>query len=392
MSTYRVALAECGSAEHLRDVKDLQERCGGIPHHYSSWPLHSTVGLWRWCRVLDAGGALITGFAVHLTWSRALPGTYIGSIDYLGRALHEPIATSLGEVLCEAGRKIPRLLRLDARIFDENPTRRHEIAASLAAAGLVPREHCRRYRHTLWLEIGSSEADLLRRFSSRVRSAIRKVSTSPLLRFAPITDDRYEHRIAHLYGLPFARTGGQPPPLDLRAILRDSRGQSNSLLIGAFLPDRSMPEDLVGFAWARLHGDFAVLEINASQRSFPFCNSVSPGFGLVWRLLVWAMQHGARWMDLGGLPSTRTGPGDPMRGIIEFKTRFSSNFCEVAEEWQLEPHPLLASAAAATRQMAQLVRRTQSSLRSIAMGRPELIGPTQHFGQRFGKQQGQPQS
>lgn len=360
MSTYKVALAECGSATHLGDLKDLQERGCAIPHQYSSWPSHSTVGWWRWCRVLGAGDALITGFSVHLTWSRALPGTHIGSIDYLGRGLHEPIATSLGEVLRETARKIPRLLRLDARIFDENPTRRLQIATSLAAAGLVPSENRRRYSHTLWLELGPSEADLLRRFSSRVRSTIKKVSTSPLLRFAPLAGDQYEHRIAHLYGLPFARTGGQPPPLDVKAILRDSRGQTNSLLIGAFLADRPAPEDLVGFAWARLHGDFAVLEINASQRSFPFCNSVSPGFGLVWGLLVWAMQHGARWMDLGGLPSLRAGPEDPMRGIIEFKTRFSTNFCAVAEEWQLEPHPLLATAAAATRQMAQMVRRTHT--------------------------------
>jgi len=353
---------ECGSTSHLADLKELQARYGAIPHHYSSWPIHSTVGWWRWCRVLTADGALVTGFTIHLTWSRALPGTHIGTVDCIGRALHEEIASSFGEVLRETSRQIPRLLRLDARIFDENPARRHELVASLAAAGLVPREQRRQYSHTLWLELGSSEDALLRGFSKRVRGTIRKILNSPGLRFGPVAGEQYEHRIAHLYRLPFERTGGIPPPIDVKAILRDSFGGYNSSLVGAFVRDRKIPEDLVGFAWARLHGDYAVFEINASERSFPYCNSLSPGFGLMWRQLTWAMERGARWMDLGGLPATSVAADDPMHGIIEFKTRFCSNFCEVAEEWRLEPHPLLTSAASATRRMARLVRRTHDNL------------------------------
>jgi hypothetical protein len=362
MSSYAVALAECGNASHLADLKTLRARYGAIPHYYSSWPIYSTVGWWRWCRVLSADGALVTGFTVHLTYSRALPGTHIGSIDCIGRALHEQIASSLGDVLREVARQIPRLLRLDVRIVDENPVRRRELTASLAAAGLVPHEQRRQYSHTLWLDLGSSEDELLRGFSARVRGTIRKALNSPLLRYGPIAGDHYERRIGHLYTLPFERTGGKAPPIDVKAILRDSFGGYNSLLIGAFVRDRQAPEDLVGLAWARLHGDYAVVEVNASERSFPYCNSLSPGFGLMWRLFTWAMDRGARWIDLGGLPSPRATPGDPMRGIIEFKTRFSSNFREVAEEWQFEPHPLLTSAASATRRMARLVRRSHDSL------------------------------
>jgi hypothetical protein len=362
MSSYAVALVECGSALHRADLECLRARYGAIPHHYSSWPIHSTIGWWRWCRVLTADGALVTGFAIHLTRSRALPGTHIGTVECLGRALHADLASSLGDVLRATSRHIPRLLRLDVRIFDEDVARRRELVASLSAAGLIPCVQPRQYSHTLWLELGSSEDALLRGFSNRVRSTIKKTLNSPVLHFGPIEGEQYEERIRHLYTLPFERTGGNPPPIDVKAILQDSVGGYNSSLVGAFMRDRKAPDDLVGLAWARLHGDYAVFEINASERS----NSLSPGFGLMWRQLTWAMMRGARWMDLGGLPALSVPSDHPMHGIIEYKRRFCSNFCEVAEEWRLEPHPLLTSAASATRRLARLVWRTHDSPRPLA--------------------------
>jgi len=102
-------------------------------------------------------------------------------------------------------------------------------------------------------------------------------------------------------------------------------------------------------AWARLHGDYAVLELNASERSPLFSNRLSPGFGLMARLIDWAIQHGAQWIDLGGLPSKQPSADDPMHGIVEFKMRFSSDVREVAEEWNFEPSPLLAAAGSTVR-------------------------------------------
>jgi len=362
MSAFVVAVVKVGGASHLADVKSLRSRYGAIPHHYSSWPKHSTVGRWVWCRVLAANGTLVTGFAVHLTSSRALPGTHIGRVEGLGRQLHEPIATCLGALLREAARRIPRLLRLDARVFDEDPERRRTMTTSLAAVGFAPTERMRDYSHTVWVDLGRSDEELLQRFSTRVRTTIRKAISSPLLRYGAIAGDQYLSRIAHLYTLPFERTGGVPPPLDGVGILRDSFGGRNSLLVGSFVRDRNSPEDLVGFAWARLHGDIAVLEANASERRLPSVNSLSPGFGLMWRLFTWARERGAKRVDLGGLPSTQPAANDPLRGVIEFKLRFSRDFREVAEEWRLDPHPLLTGAASATRSVARLVRRTHGHL------------------------------
>src|ERR1700734_3227022 len=117
MSSYSVAVIGCGSQEHLADLKALRERQLAIPHHYSAWPLHCTVGSWVWCRVSGTDGRFVTGFAIQLTSSRALPGTRIGQIDYLGRSLHEEIGPAMGTVLRDVARKIPRLQRLEARVF-----------------------------------------------------------------------------------------------------------------------------------------------------------------------------------------------------------------------------------------------------------------------------------
>jgi FemAB family len=354
MSSYSVAVIGCGSQEHLADLKALRERQLAIPHHYSAWPLHCSVGSWVWCRISGVDGRFVTGFAIQLTSSRALPGTRIGQIDYLGRSLHEEIGPAMGIVLKDVARKIPRLQRLEARVFDEDPVRRQTLCDSLRAAGWSPGKR-RQYSHTLIVPLADSEAAVNKTFSTRVRSTIRKALESPLLRFAPVTGAEYSARIAHLHSLPFLRTGGVPQPIDVKGILSDASDGNSSLLIGAFAADGKAPEDLLALAWARLHGDHAILEINASERSEAFSH-LSPGFGLMSHLFAWAIQHGARWVDMGGLSTTQPAADDPMRGIIEFKMRFSSDFREVAEEWQIEPNPLLAGAAWAMRRVAKSVR------------------------------------
>jgi hypothetical protein len=362
MSSYAVTIVEGGSPLHLADLRTLQARRWAVPHSYSSWPLHCTVGSWLWCRVLGADRMLLTGFAIHLTSSRALPGTRIGQVDRLGRTLHEEIASTIGDVLREAARQIPRLLRLDVRIFDENAARRRAMSASFEAAGWSPAVRRRQYSHTLLLDLASSEHETLRCFSKGVRTAVRKALGSPLLRYAPVVGEQYHERIEFLYNLTFKRTGGVPPPIDINGILRDSLGGNNSLLIGAFARDQRAPDDLVALAWGRLHGDYADLAVNASERSPLFTNSLSPGFGLMWRLFAWAIEHGAHWMDLGGLSDTNPAPEDPLRGIVEFKMRFSRDFREVAEEWQLEPHPMLSGAADAARRVVRLVQRVHDGM------------------------------
>jgi hypothetical protein len=347
-STHAVTIVRCGTAQHAADVAALRLRHRAVPHDYSSWPRHCSVGSWRWCRIANPKGELITGFSVHLTNSRALPHTRIGRIEHMGRNLHEEVSDSMGDILIEVANRIPRLLRLDVRIFDEDPVRRCRLQSSLAAAGWTQLEHQREYTHTVVLPLRSSEAEVRKAFSTRLRSAMRKALETPLLRYGPIGVE-YAGRMDDLHEATFERTGGSPPRLDARAILRDSSDGQGSQLVGAFATDRSSPEDLVAFAWTRLHGDYAVLQVTASERSALFRKHISPGFGLMAHQVAWAIARGAAWMDLGGLPTTNPEPSDPMRGVVEFKTRFSMDFREVATEWRLEPHPLLARTAAAVR-------------------------------------------
>jgi hypothetical protein len=260
-----------------------------------------------------------------------------------------------GGLLRSVARKIPRLLRLDVRVFDENPLRRRQLCDSLSTAGWSSTAVRRAYSHTLVLQLAHAESEVLKGFTTRVRSTIKKALGSPALRFGPICGNAYADRIRNLHALPFARTGGIPPSIDVKGILDDSRNGDTSILIGAFGRDGIAPADLVALIWGRLHGDHVMLEINASERSELF-NHYSPGFGLVSQLIGWSIQRGAQWIDRGGLPCMETSADDPMRGVVEFKRRFSSDFREVAEEWRFEPNPLLASAASAIRSIATSVR------------------------------------
>jgi len=345
-----VTIVPCGTPEHAADVAALRLRHHSLPHEYVSWPRHCSDGSWLWCRVTNTAGQLRTGFSVHLTDSLALPHTRVGRIERLGRDLHEEVSDLMGDILVEVAGKIPRLLRLDVRIFDEEPLRRQCLERSLAAAGWSLLEHQRNYTHTLVLPLGPSEANVRRSFSTRVRASMRKALQSPLLRYGHVAG-AYAGRIRQLHALTFERTGASPPPLDVEAILRDASDGESSHLIGAFANDREAPQDLVAFAWTRMHGDHAVLEATASDRSDLFRKHLSPGFGLIAHAIEHAIERGAVWMDLGGLSTTSPEPTDPLRGIVEFKMRFSTDFREVATEWRLEPHPLLARAAAAVRSL-----------------------------------------
>jgi hypothetical protein len=231
--------------------------------------------------------------------------------------------------------------------------RRQTLCDSLAAAGWAPGDEPRQYSHTLVLKLSPTRAEVLKGFSTRVRSTIRKAIGSPGLRFGPIVGQTYSAQVRHLHALAFARTGVPPPPIDIAGILRDS-AEGGSLLLGAFAADVPPPHDLVALLWGRLHGDHAVLEINASERS-PLFKRLSPGFGLMSEFIGWAIQHNARWIDLGGVPHPHLEPGDSMRGIIEFKSRFSSDVREIAAEWNLAPNPLLATAASVIRSVAKSV-------------------------------------
>jgi hypothetical protein len=360
MSRLEIEIVSCGSPVHLADQRELSLRNLAIPHDHAAWPLHSTIGSWVWCRVLNPTGRLISGFAIHLTLSRAIPGTRIGRIDRVGRDLHAEIADNMGEILAAIIRKLPRVLRLDVRVFDEDDSRRQRINKSLAMAGWTAGDVRRQYHNTLVLPLNGSREEVLQHLSTRVRSTINKALNSPSLRFAPIVGHQYAERLRHLYELTFARTGEKAPPLDVRGIMQDAAA-GGSLLVGVFAPASEAPRDLMAYLWSRSHGDHIALEINASERS-PLFQKLSPGFALMYHMIDWGIQQRAKWIDLGGVSSLSPTPDDPLRGIIAFKSRFSTDLRTVAEEWHIAPSPLLAAAADAVRSIAKSVSGARHSL------------------------------
>lgn len=332
----------------------LADRGVTLPHAYVSWPAHDRHAQWHWVQILGSTGKCRSGFAVELSRSRALPGTYIARIERLGRALHADIP-DLGHIIVRAARELPRVQRLDLQIFDENAVRRDRLLAQLESAGARQVPVGRTYRRTPVLQLGPSSDELFGRLSSRARRALRKFDAAGSAQIGPIEDPRYIPRLQELYASTFDRTGARPPPVDLADVLRDAHDGRHSHLAGVYWHTRPFPLDLVAVFWGRLHGDYASYDIGASERADDL-GQVPLGYPLMVHLANWARERGATWLDMGGVPSEEVGPGHPLHGIVEFKRAFTQDERDVSVELAMEPWPALAALAGAARRAGRLVR------------------------------------
>jgi len=260
--------------------------------------------------------------------------------------MHASVAPFLGHVLANVSTRIPRLLWLEAQLFDEEPERLAALRKSIMAAGAKPRARNRSYSTTLVLPLGSSADKFMATISARARRKIREFDRSPLCDIRPVSDRRYVDRMKALYAESFRRTDAAPPPFPVEAMLDDAEGSRTSLLLGAFCSSRQPPEDLVGFVWSRFHGDYVSYDIAASDRGDDL-GSLAPGYALVRDLADWGRQQRARWMDLGGISKGRARANPSLRGIHEFKKAFWSEEAAVAAEFELCPGSMAASAGRA---------------------------------------------
>jgi hypothetical protein len=335
MTPLRIQLVHCGSAEHLADLEFLQRRGLPIPHQYASWPLHDTAAEWVWSRVLDNSGELRTVFAVELTRSRVMPWARIGRIERVGRTLHESAAPLIGPALVATAQAIPRLRRLDVRVFDECAERRCYLGESIVAAGGLLRTKRRNYSRTLWVNLLGSNQEFLAATSSRARREIRHFDRQPDASIRPIRDPVYLDRIRKLYKEGFRRTGSIAPPISIDGVLQDSDA-GNSELLGVFWRPRRQPLDLVAFAWCRFHGDHVSYEAAAMERSDDL-GSLAPGYALIQRLAEWGRARRALWMDLGGVPGPDSRDANARKGIAEFKRSFTKRELVIAAEYEVIP-------------------------------------------------------
>jgi hypothetical protein len=177
-------------------------------------------------------------------------------------------------------------------------------------------------------------------FSSRTRRNLRKTDRQPHLQTAPILSVDYTSRMHQLHAASFERTTGEAPELDVLTMLTDASVGNHSLLLGMFDTSRKPPDDLIAFAWAVNHGDYAVYEHAASER-ISHASAIAPGAVIMWQLIRWAHQRGARWFDMGGVIPADAPADDPLQGISAFKRGFTRQEVVIATDFSFTPYPVL---------------------------------------------------
>lgn len=335
-----IALVPAGGRQHLADLTALQRRGLALAHDHASWPLHNTTAHWIWVRVLE-NEALLSGFAVELHRSRAIPGMRIGRIRRFGSALHRAIFPVATELLDTTARQIPRLLRLDLEIFEEDHKQRQSLASTLLQDNWQPAAADTGYRETLRLPlIDTTDAALLSGFNARTRRNLRKTLRDGTLRFGSVTAPEYAPQLHALHQASFARSGGNPPALDVAGMLADAYEQRHSILLGCFDQAQQPPHDLIAFAWITAQGDHAAYSHAGAKRTR---NNVAPGAVIMWEAIRWARDHGFDWFDLGGATLPDGDSNHPLSGISSFKRGFSKNHIEIATTLSYFPHRRLSN-------------------------------------------------
>ena len=340
----RLTIVPGGGARHASDVAELASRGVALPHDHASWPRYNTTARWAWARIEDGNGRLLSGFAIELRNSRRLPGMRIGRIRRFGRELHAPLIPVAGELLTEAARRIPRLLRLDVELFDEDEPRRAALAHNLADCGwrtAPPLD----YKETLKLPLaGRDDETLLADCNARTRRNIRRTLRCPELRFEPVSSMQWRARLRQLHQASFERTGGRPPELDVDGMLAEAAAGRDSTLIGCFDASRPPSERLVAFAWITAQGDHAVYAHAGAIRG----GSGAPGAVIMWEAIRWARDRGCDWFDLGGVTSDEQ---SPLAGISTFKRGYARTQLRVAETLRHTPASLFSGIAAGARRL-----------------------------------------
>ncbi len=292
--------------------------------------------------------------AVDMEETRSLPLHRLLRVERL-RAPRDPaLFDGLLAALLLHARGMPRALRLNVELFDEEEAVRAPLATGLERAGFARAAVPRHYLHTLVLDLAAEESELLAGFNRLTRRSVRKLEKLPL-EIRPIETAEYDGRMGELHAETMARTGGTIGVPDwpmLRALSKADPSLSN--LVGLFRSDAEGPESLLALLWGAHHGDHVCYEIGASTRETEFNLPLS--YALMWHLIRWARREGARFFDLGGVTLADPESEDPLAGISDFKRGFSKELAHVGDEWQLEVRPVRARLLDALSAAAQRLR------------------------------------
>ena len=259
--------------------------------------------------------------------------------------------------LTELARKDRSVLRVIVEAFALDTDARDRTAEALRRHGFGQVRATRIYERTLLLNLRPSEDALLASFHRNARQRIRNSSRLPVaVRIADSVS--LAARIQELDDATRVRTGGRSRRIDWEAFIRMSAAAPHLSRIAVLeRADRSGPGAVIAFAWGCMHGDVAQYSESGSIR--PVDLNVPTSYALLWDLILWARNTGARVFDLGGVTSGNTESDDPLGGISDFKRSFSRTEVEVGQQWQLEPHPGRAA-------LSSVISRTAGTLGRVA--------------------------
>ena len=305
--------------------------------------------------VVDGESTCRYGMGVRVARSRALPGHLLMRVERLDPAVDLGACEAAVQALATlARRRWPRVLRVSVELFSLDAVARARLATRLTHLGFRPVERPRMYRFTAIVDLSGDEAAIFARLHRSARRNVRTTEKSGLV-VRTIDDPALAPRLDTLAREAFARTAGRYRQESWGAIIELSRRQPElSRLVGLFRQTVDEPDSLLAFEWGCMHGDHAQSIAAGSTR--PSGTRTPLAHALVWDLISWAKQQGARYFDLGGITHGALGSADPLGGISDFKRSFGATVVEVGAEWSLEPHPLATRVAGALSRLAAALR------------------------------------
>ena len=356
---YEVQLLTGGGRQHEEAERELLSRGVPLPlPHRAVWARFRPAADFWFVLVRDGAGQCVGGFMLEVNTSRALPGHLLVHSERFGDSLRAELVAPAMRALAALMRGDHRILRLDIEVFAPDPTRRQVLGAALAAAGLRSAPLRRSYTETLTGDLLPSDEEHLAALSVNTRRHIRAIHKRPVV-LRRIEDPALAPRLDVLLGETIQRTGGDHQSRDWQwKIALSQAAPHQSRLIGLFRTEAEGPESLLAFAWGCCHGEYAHYDAAGSTR--PADLKMSFSYALMWDLMCWARQNGARWFDFGGITHGRMGSDDPLGGISDFKRHFGNAVQRVGEGWVLEPHAFRASLARGVTALANVVRQVRA--------------------------------
>jgi lipid II:glycine glycyltransferase (peptidoglycan interpeptide bridge formation enzyme) len=223
------------------------------------------------------------------------------------------------------------------------PAANSMLSAALQRHGFSQVSAERTYERTLVIDLAREEDEILAGFHATARRHIRSVAKHPVV-VTNLESEIDAPRLQQLLEESVGRTGGSSQSNNWRALVRLSNSSPELSRIAILKrTDRVGPESILAFAHGCMHGDVAQYSQSGATRGSDL--KIPMSYALMWDLIRWARENGARWFDLGGITPGTNEAGEALGGISDFKRYFSKLELEVGQEWQLEPSASRAAAA-----------------------------------------------